>query len=268
MQRHQPRKRFGQHFLTDYSVIDGLIREISPRKNDFMIEIGPGLAALTRPISEYLDHLYVVELDRDLAKNLRETFSAEHLTVFEQDVLTFDFGQFAEQKEPPLRVIGNLPYNISSPILFHLAQYKDNIDDMHFMLQKEVVDRIVAMPSTAAYSRLSVMLQVNFEVDSLFDVPPEAFDPPPKVDSAIVRLIPKKLPDWQKEPNFVTCFKEVVTAAFSQRRKTLRNTLKRFLTDEDFVALALDPQLRAENLPVQTYQKIACFLLEKNPLSQ
>lgn len=249
--KHIPRKRFGQHFLTDESVIHAIVSAINPKPGDMLVEIGPGLGALTKPLLERMPHLHVVELDRDIIARLKHTWPQDRLTLHEGDALKFDFGSLGER----IRVCGNLPYNISSPLLFHLKDYADRIIDMTFMLQKEVVDRMVAAPSTPAYGRLSVMLQRRFDIESLFYVPPEAFDPPPKVDSAIVRMIPKPPGSYPvlDDANFAA----IVTAAFSQRRKTLRNTLGKLLGEEAFRKAGIDPGLRAENLWVSDYEKLA-----------
>ena len=207
--KHVARKRFGQHFLSDPAVIDAIVREIAPRAGEPMVEIGPGLAALTQPLVERLGHLTVVELDRDLAARLRQH---AQLAVVEADVLKVDFAQLAGAGK--LRIVGNLPYNISSPILFHLLQYVDHVHDQHFMLQKEVVDRMVAAPATADYGRLSVMLQWRYAMEDVLFVPPRAFEPPPKVDSAVVRMVPR--PD--AAPVDAKLLSEIVQVAFSQRR--------------------------------------------------
>lgn len=254
--RHIPRKRFGQNFLVDTQVIDNIVGAIHPRKDDRLVEIGPGLGALTRPLLQALDHLHVVELDRDIVKYLGREFSSDELTIHSADALKFDFSKLGNE----LRVIGNLPYNISTPLLFHLSQFSSNISDMHFMLQKEVVERMVASPSNSSYGRLSVMLQYQFEMEQIFIVPPESFQPVPKVESAIVRIFPLKHPDHVAENK--TLFAAIVTSAFSQRRKTLRNTLKNYLKPEDFVAIDLDQGLRAENLSVAEFVKIANYLTE------
>ena len=218
-----------------------------------MVEIGPGLGAMTTPLLNKLNHLHVVEIDRDIVTQLENNYSKDKLTIHAQDALQFDFGSVA----PKFRVVGNLPYNISSPLLFHLAEFRDQIIDMTFMLQKEVVDRMVAAPSTSDYGRLSVMLQSRFDMDRLFIVPPGAFNPPPKVDSAIVRMIPlENAPRPKDEKRFAM----IVTAAFSQRRKTLRNTLKNWLRDEDFEALGIDSQARAENLGVEEFIRVADYV--------
>ncbi|MES2356672.1 MAG: 16S rRNA (adenine(1518)-N(6)/adenine(1519)-N(6))-dimethyltransferase RsmA [Pseudomonadota bacterium] len=251
---HIPRKRFGQHFLVDQHYIRRIVESIGAQRSELMVEIGPGLAALTNPLLERLAHLHVVEIDRDIVAHLEATYTKDRLTIYSADALKFDFGSIGEK----LRVVGNLPYNISSPLLFHLAQYAERIVDMTFMLQKEVVDRMVAAPSTSDYGRLSVMLQSQFAMERLFIVPPGAFRPPPKVDSAIVRMIP--LTKDALRPNDEKEFGRIVNAGFSQRRKTLRNTLKPWLGEADFNALALDPQLRAENLSVADFIRVADYV--------
>ncbi len=247
---HIARKRFGQHFLTDVGVIDALVRGIDPLPDDAMVEIGPGLSALTQPLLERLQHLHVIEIDRDLAARLRRM---ARITVHEADVLTVDITQLARSLNlASLRVVGNLPYNISTPILFHLLDHVDVVLDQHFMLQKEVVDRMVAQPSTAAYGRLSVMLQWRYEMDSILDVPPEAFDPPPKVDSAVVRMRPWATPVAVP----LAHLSELVKVAFSQRRKLLRHTLGRWLEQRGFAG-DFDVQRRAEEVPVAQYLALA-----------
>lgn len=248
---HSPRKRFGQHFLHDPHFVRRCLEAIAPRPEDTMVEIGPGLGALTEPLLAVLRHLHAVEIDRDLISALRQRFPPERLSLHEGDALAFDFGALG----PDLRVVGNLPYNISTPLLFHLAGHAGSVRDMHFMLQKEVVERMAAPPSTPAYGRLSVMLQYRFAVEPLFDVPPGAFRPPPRVTSAFVRLLPlRPLPHpAQDERVFAT----IVTTAFSTRRKTLRNALRSHLKPVDFASLGLDPRLRAENLSVADFVRIA-----------
>jgi 16S rRNA (adenine1518-N6/adenine1519-N6)-dimethyltransferase len=255
--QHVARKRFGQHFLVDQHYIRRIIEAIGPQRQDRIVEIGPGLGALTTPLLEKIDHLDVVEIDRDIVAQLNATYPKARLTVHAADALQFDFDSIGET----LRVVGNLPYNISSPLLFHLAQYADRIVDMTFMLQKEVVDRMVAAPSTSDYGRLSVMLQSRFAMKRLFVVPPGAFRPPPKVESAIVRMIP--LSPGALRPKNKKIFAEVVMAAFSQRRKTLRNTLKRWLEEADFTALGINPQLRAENLGVADFIHVSDYCLNQ-----
>lgn len=244
--KHVARKRFGQHFLADAGVIDAIVREIAPRPGDPMVEIGPGLAALTQPLVERLGRLTVIELDRDLAARLRQHGQLE---VVESDVLKVDFAALADRLgAAKLRVVGNLPYNISSPILFHLLQHVGRIADQHFMLQKEVVDRMVAAPATGDYGRLSVMLQWRYAMENVLHVPPEAFDPPPRVDSAVVRMVPLAQPAALDE----ALLSELVQVAFSQRRKLLRHTLGKWLEQKGFGG-AFDVQRRAEEVPVAEY---------------
>ena len=247
---HTPRKRFGQNFLVDDGVVHAIVNAIRPQPGETVIEIGPGLGALTRPLLERLPHLHAVELDRDIVARLQRSWPAERLTVHSCDALKFDFGSLGED----LRIVGNLPYNISSPLLFHLMDYAPHIRDMTFMLQKEVVERMVAAPSSGDYGRLSIMLQRRFHMEWLLDVPPTAFNPPPKVDSAVVRLIPKT--PAEIVPLDEALFARVVATAFSQRRKTLRNTLGSLVQAEDFAALGIDPGKRAENLAVADYEAI------------
>ena len=249
--RHIPRKRFGQNFLTDESVIAAIVAAIQPRPRDLMVEIGPGLGALTRPLAARLDHLHVIEIDRDIIARLQTAFPAGSVTVHEGDALKFDFGALGAG----LRVVGNLPYNISTPLLFHLAQYAGAIRDIYVMLQKEVVERMVAEPSTAEYGRLSVMLQYRFEMERVLDVPPEAFHPVPKVESAVVRMTPFVPPPHPARD--ASRFRAIVTAAFAQRRKTLRNTLKGYFGAEDFERLGVDARLRAQDLRVEDFVRLA-----------
>lgn len=254
---HIARKRFGQNFLVDPQIVMEIIRAIHPGKDDLLVEIGPGLGALTRPLLQSLNHLHVVEIDRDIVERLRREFSEKNLTVHSADALEFDFSMLGRN----LRVVGNLPYNISTPILFHLSRFADSISDMHFMLQKEVVARMVAAPSTQDYGRLSVMLQYRFEMEQLFIVSPECFRPAPKVESAVIRMVPRRQP--LIEAGREKLLAEVVSAAFSQRRKTLRNTLHAHLKQEDYLALGIDPGLRAENLSVEQFVAIADRLDER-----
>jgi 16S rRNA (adenine1518-N6/adenine1519-N6)-dimethyltransferase len=243
--KHIPRKRFGQHFLADQAVIGAIVDAIDPRPGQAVVEIGPGLGAMTLPLVERCEHLTVVELDRDLAARLRKR---PELSVVESDVLKVDFTALATQAGQKLRVVGNLPYNISTPILFHLLEAVDHIVDQHFMLQKEVVDRMAASPGKKDYGRLSVMLQWRYDIESVLDVPPEAFDPPPRVDSAVVRMLPlPPTPDID-----AVQLGELVTVAFSQRRKILRNTLGRWLDERGFSG-HFDTQRRAEEVPVSDY---------------
>ncbi len=244
--KHIARKRFGQHFLTDGAIIEGIVDAINPQAGDPMVEIGPGLAALTQPLVERLGHLNVIELDRDLAVRLREH---PHLNVIESDVLRVDFTQLAaDLKVPKLRVVGNLPYNNSSPILFLLLEHVAVIQDQHFMLQKEVIDRMVATPSSGDYSRLSVMLQWRYDMENVLFVPPQSFDPPPRVDSAVVRMVPLAQPPQID----VKLMESMVKVAFSQRRKLLRHTLGRWLEARNFAG-HFDVQRRAEEVPVAEY---------------
>ena len=252
--KHIARKRFGQHFLSDSGIIDAIVREIAPAPGQCMIEIGPGLAALTQPLVERLGHLTVIELDRDLARRL-----CDHplLRVVESDVLKVDFSALARDILAPdaggkLRVVGNLPYNISSPILFHLLDHVDVIEDQHFMLQKEVIDRMVARPATADYGRLSVMLQWRYAMDNVLFVPPESFDPPPRVDSAVVRMVPHEHPAVLDR----SVLENLVQVAFSQRRKLLRHTLGKWLDEKGFTG-TFDLQRRAEEVPVHEYVALA-----------
>ena len=257
MKAHIARKRFGQNFLIDRQVINDIVGAVAPQCSDRVVEIGPGLGALTTPLLGRLDHLHVVEIDRDIVARLRRQFPGERLTIHEGDALAFDFGTLAEDGTP-LHVVGNLPYNISTPLLFHLATYADRVFDMHFMLQKEVVERMVAEPGTTDYGRLSVMLQYRFIMDWLLDVPPESFDPAPKVDSAVVRLIPR--PRDELRAGDEVLLGKVVAAAFSQRRKMLRNTLKGILDDAAFGELGIATTARAEELSVDTFVAIANYL--------
>jgi 16S rRNA (adenine1518-N6/adenine1519-N6)-dimethyltransferase len=240
---HRPRKRFGQHFLHDPAVVRRIVEAIAPAADDFVVEIGPGEGVLTRPLAERAGRLEAIEIDRDLAAAL----AAERIKVHVADALEFDFGQLPQGT----RVVGNLPYNISTPLLFHLTRFADRLRDLHFMLQREVVDRMVALPSTPAYGRLSVMLQARFSMQKLFRVAAGAFRPPPKVESAVVRLVPLAAPLDQGAERFA----DVVRRAFSARRKTLRNALG--LAAEEIEALGIDPRLRPENLSPQDYVRIA-----------
>lgn len=280
--KHIPRKRFGQNFLSEPDIIRACVEAIRPQADDLMVEIGPGLGALTQPLLQRLNHLHVVELDRDIVAWMQDHYPAGKISIHNMDALKFDFASLVTTAYQPgviarrqgggddaanaakapdekrLRVVGNLPYNISTPLLFHLLDSAQHIVDMHFMLQKEVVERMVAAPSTPAYGRLSVMLQYRLHMEYLFTVPPEAFQPAPKVESAFVRAAPYAEPPHPARDEAV--FGRVVTAAFAQRRKTLRNTLKGLLDDAGFAALNIDPQLRAENLGVAEFVAIANHL--------
>lgn len=247
--KHQARKRFGQHFLTDTAVLHAIVDAIDPRPGDALIEIGPGLGALTAPLQQRCPALTVIELDRDLARRLRQR---PGLTVVEVDVLTVDFAALHAAAGRALRIVGNLPYNISTPILFHLLGSADLVQDQHFMLQKEVVERMVARPGHKAYGRLSVMLQWRYHLESVLDVPPEAFDPPPRVDSAVVRMLPWPAP----APVDPARLSELVAVAFSQRRKLLRHTLGVWLDAQGFGG-EFELRRRAEEVPVAEYVALA-----------
>ena len=253
--KHQARKRFGQHFLTDGSVIDAIVDAIDPQPGEALVEIGPGLGAMTDPLVARCERLTVIELDRDLAQRLRQRTA---LNVIEADVLNVDFGVLAAQKGQRLRVVGNLPYNISTPILFHLLGAVQHVADQHFMLQKEVVERMAAAPGSKAYGRLSVMLQWRYDIEAIIDVPPEAFEPPPRVDSAVVRMLPLPLPLPIAGAPAVDplLLEELVRVAFSQRRKLLRHTLGRWLDERRHVG-TFDVQRRAEEVPVHEYLALA-----------
>ena len=250
--KHVARKRFGQHFLNDGAVVDAIVAAIGPRRSDALVEIGPGLGALTGPLAACCERLTVIELDRDLARRLR---MRSDLDVIEADVLTVDFGALAARLGAPLRVVGNLPYNISTPILFHLFEAVASIEDQHFMLQREVVQRMAAGPGTKAYGRLSVMLQWRYDIESVLDVSASAFDPPPRVESAIVRMLP--LP--QTADVDAGLLGEIVAVAFSQRRKLLRHTLGRLLDERGFGG-RFDVQRRAEEVPVAEFVALAAAL--------
>jgi 16S rRNA (adenine1518-N6/adenine1519-N6)-dimethyltransferase len=251
MKGHQARKRFGQNFLVSPGVIRNIVEAIAPRREDRMVEIGPGLGALTGPLLERVDRLHVVEIDRDLVARLKDRFSGERLAIHEGDALAFDFATLGTD----LRIVGNLPYNISTPLLFHLAACAAWVRDMHFMLQREVVDRMVADPGTSDYGRLSVMLQYRFDMERLFLVPPGAFDPAPKVESAIVRLIPK--PPALLAARDEALFAGLVLAAFGQRRKMLRNNLREFCDESGLAAAGIAPTARAEELTLADYTRLA-----------
>jgi len=253
--RHKARKRFGQNFLVDRQIISAIISAIHPRSDDNLVEIGPGLGALTTPLLKTLDHLTVIEVDRDIVERLKADYPHDKLTIHATDALKFDFSILGTD----LRIVGNLPYNISTPLLFHLSQFSASILDMHFMLQKEVVERMVAEPSTPDYGRLSVMLQYRFAMEQLFTVPAESFRPAPRVESAIVSMHPLGINAVIAADEAL--FSRIVTAAFSQRRKTLRNTLSAYLDREAFENLNINAGLRAENLAVSQYVQIAdyCF---------
>lgn len=260
MKTHTPRKRFGQNFLQDQSVIHDIIQAIRPAAGETIVEIGPGLAALTEPLSHYVETLHVVEIDRDIVHRLKTRFAPEKLIIHHADALKFDFGALKAQIVPhgQLRLVGNLPYNISTPLLFHLAQFHDAILDMHFMLQKEVVDRMVARPATSDYGRLSVMLQYRFAMQKILDVPPTAFYPAPKVNSAVVRIYPyPNLPYHAKDEQHLG---QLVAQAFSQRRKTLRNNLRTMVSDAQFGIADIDPARRPETLRIEEFVRLSNLL--------
>lgn len=294
--KHIAKKRFGQNFLTDQAIITSLIEAINPKTEEIIVEIGPGLGALTKPLLKKINHLHVVEIDRDIVAWMQNEYAKSTITIHNVDALKFNFASLTEisscltmdarqqgggdevvhkvqrgtdnaanAADAPdmqkLRVVGNLPYNISTPILFHLLDNLACIIDMHFMLQKEVVERMVALPSTPAYGRLSVMLQYHLAMEYLITVPPEAFEPAPKIESAFVRCVPHTTKPYIAED--ASLFAKIVMAAFGQRRKTIRNTLKDFLNDQDLTALNLNPQLRAENLSAQQFVSISNFVLNK-----
>jgi 16S rRNA (adenine1518-N6/adenine1519-N6)-dimethyltransferase len=250
---HRARKRFGQNFLHDPAIIQRIVDAINPQKSDHLIEIGPGKGALTLPLLERVDHLDVIEIDRDLVDKLtKELGHDKRLKIHQADALKLDFSVFNHNK---LRIIGNLPYNISTPLLFHLLSFRDQIQDMTFMLQKEVVERICAHCGNKQYGRLTIMLQLYCNVESLFIVKPGAFTPSPKVDSAIVRLTPLDQPRYAL--NNYECFKTIVREAFSQRRKTIRNSLKKYIGESDIKGLEIAPETRAENLQIVDFVKLA-----------
>jgi 16S rRNA (adenine1518-N6/adenine1519-N6)-dimethyltransferase len=251
--KHIPRKRFGQNFLTDDQVLHDIIRAIHPQPDDTMVEIGPGLGAMTRLLLESLKQLHVVELDRDLVTRLQKNFDPQQLIIHAGDALQFDFASIHTEPDRKLRVVGNLPYNISSPLLFHLAQIAQQVQDQHFMLQKEVVERMVAEPGGKSYGRLSVMLQWRYHMELTFIVPPTAFDPPPQVDSAIVRMIPLAHPlDCNQDD-----LEQVVTKAFSQRRKVMRNCVAGLFDEHDLEDAGIDPQARPETVPLVQFVALA-----------
>lgn len=264
---HTARKRFGQNFLYDQNVIHNIVAAINPQQNQFLLEIGPGLGALTEPVADLVDHLTVVELDRDLAERLRHhPFLHQKLTVIEQDALRFDFRTYFDSlalNGKAVKVFGNLPYNISTPLMFHLFKFHDLIQDMHFMLQKEVVKRLCAAPNSKAYGRLTIMVQYYCQVMPVLEVPPTAFKPAPKVDSAVVRLVPyKTLPYPVKD---IYWLNRVTTQAFNQRRKTLRNALATLFSVEQLEALGVDLNARAENLSLADYARLANWLCDNPP---
>jgi len=259
MAKHRARKRFGQHFLNDPGIIDAIVRAVHPTADDIIVEIGPGQGAITDALARSAGHLHAVELDRDLVARLRRRYADNpNVTVHEADALQFDFAVLGDR----MRVVGNLPYNISTPLLFHLLKFRNRILDMHFMLQKEVVDRMAASPGSKAYGRLGIMLGCHLNIESLFDVPREAFDPPPEVTSAIVRLdpLPPGTFDIQDEAGLST----LVSTAFMQRRKTLRNSLKKSVEAIDFEAVGIDASLRPEQVSIADYVRLSNHLRQKS----
>jgi 16S rRNA (adenine1518-N6/adenine1519-N6)-dimethyltransferase len=254
--KHVARKRFGQNFLTDKLVLGDIIETINPEPGQALVEIGPGLAAMTALIVKRMGHMHVVELDRDLVARLEKSFSPDKLTIHSGDALKFDFGKIPVPQGQKLRVVGNLPYNISSPLLFHLADFAHLIEDQHFMLQKEVVERMVAEPGTKAFGRLSVMLQWRYDMTLMFIVPPTAFDPPPQVESAIVRMVPVKQQLACDGPTL----EAVVLKAFSQRRKVIRNCVAGMFTEAQLVQAGIDPSLRPEAVGLEQYVALANLL--------
>jgi len=260
---HQAKKRFGQNFLNNEMVIEKIVDAINPEPNENLVEIGPGLGALTEPVVERAGNLSVVELDRDLAHRLKHhPFLAPKLTIYEEDALKFDFSSLIK-KDQPLRIFGNLPYNISTPLIFHLLSFKDNVKDMHFMLQKEVVERMASGENSKSFGRLSIMTQYQCQVVPVMEIGPEHFTPAPKVDSAIVRLIPHK--EFKNPVKDIKMLNTVCLTAFNQRRKTIRNSFKKLIPHEILQELNIDPTLRPENLAVNDFIKIANYLTD-NPI--
>lgn len=248
---HKARKRFGQNFLIDHGIIRDIVRAVHPHKDDLIVEIGPGKGAITQLLADSCDNLSVIELDRDLVPWLKVKFEKHpNFQLFQADALQFDFAQLIKNDQP-LRIVGNLPYNISTPLIFHLLTYSTQVRDMHFMLQKEVVKRMAAQPGESAYGRLGIMVQYYCEVEDLFDVPPTSFDPAPKVDSAIVRLVPHK--ELPHKANNIKTLETLVNVAFQQRRKTLRNALKQLLAPEIMEQLPIDTSARAEEIGLAQY---------------
>ena len=252
MNAHRSRKRFGQHFLNDPGVIDAIVQVVAPARNDVIVEIGPGLGAITRSLAARSGELHAIELDRDLAAKLRREFDSEpNVTIHEADALNFDYAALGDS----LRIVGNLPYNISTPLLFQMLEHRQRIIDMHFMLQKEVVDRMAAAPGSKAYGRLGIMLGCHFQIEALFDVDRLSFDPPPEVTSAIVRLTP--LPEGTYDIDNEVLLSKLVATAFSQRRKTIRNSLRSVVDESGLLAVGIDPGLRAEAISIADYVRLA-----------
>lgn len=255
---HHARKRFGQNFLHDTQVINSIAAAIHPQPGDHLLEIGPGLGALTEPVCEQAEHLHVIELDRDLAKRLAtHPFINHKLTIHQADAMRFDFTALAAELDGRLKVFGNLPYNISTPLLFHLFSQLEAIESMHFMLQKEVVDRMVAGPGSKTYGKLSVMTQYYCQAIPVLIVPPGAFRPAPKVESAVIRLLPRQP---EQHADDVKMLERVLSEAFNQRRKTLRNCLSRVITADNLAALDIDPTLRPERLSLVEFVTISNYV--------
>lgn len=266
-QGHIARKRFGQNFLADPFVIEEIVTAIAPEKEQALVEIGPGLAALTMPIAQQVDHLTVIEIDRDLAARLANNSKLKgKMTIIEQDAMKVDFGKLANEAGQPLRIFGNLPYNISTPLMFYLFKFTTAIADMHFTLQKEVVSRLIATPNHKAYGRLSVMAQYYCKIMSVLDIPPSAFRPAPKVDSAVVRLTPYLSPPSPVRE--IAILRQITTRAFNQRRKTIHNSLGQLFTDTQFSQLGIDTTARAENLSVAQYVDLANLYYFENQHKQ
>lgn len=258
--QHKARKRFGQNFLIDHGIIRDIVRSVHPQKNDLIVEIGPGKGAITQLLADSCDNLSVIELDRDLVPWLKVKFEKHpNFQLFQADALQFDFAQLIKNDQP-LRIVGNLPYNISTPLIFHLLSYANRVQDMHFMLQKEVVKRMAAQPGDSAYGRLGIMVQYYCAVEDLFDVPPTSFDPAPKVDSAIVRLTPHATLPYVA--NNIKSLETLVNVAFQQRRKTLRNSLKQLLTVEQMESLPVNLQARPEEISLPEYVTMSNLLGE------
>ena len=257
MTEHKARKRFGQNFLQDMRIINDIVNAVRPQTDDIVIEIGPGFAAITEPLTRKLNQLHVCEIDRDIIQFLKKQPFANKLVIHDGDVLQFDFRSIVGKK----KIVGNLPYNISTPLLFRLSEVADDVIDMHFTLQKEVVERMVALPKTNDYGRLSVMLQYFFDMEMLIEVPPESFNPAPKVDSAVVRMIPQLNRIGMAE-NFKH-FSDLVRDAFHQRRKTIRNNLKGIASDDDLQAVGIQPQQRAEEIAPELYVKLSNYLINR-----
>ena len=255
---HRPRKRFGQHFLTDPTTIEQIVAAIQPHDSQTIVEVGPGRGAISQPLAKLAGEFHAIELDRDLAGVLRKQFAPQaNVMIHEGDVLSFDFAALGNE----LRIVGNLPYNISTPLLFRLVEFRHVIRDMHFMLQKEVVDRMAAPPGNKTYGRLSIMLGCYMEIEPLFDVPATAFNPPPKVTSSVVRLRPLAADTY--EINDHDKLSQIVAEAFSQRRKTLRNALKASATEEDLIAAGMDPQARPERATIANYVALANLITRR-----